>query len=46
MRRMSKPEMSPEEDQNVVSVARNIYPKFWVDPISCFGYKNIYVKKK
>jgi len=43
---MPKPEMSPKVSQNVVSVERNIYPKFWSDPISCWSYKNIYVKKK
>ena len=37
--------MSPKVSQDVVSVARNIYLKFWADPISCWGYKNICVKK-
>jgi len=46
IRRMPKPEMSPKVGQNVVSVARNIYPKFWPELISCWGYKNIYVRKK
>jgi len=41
-----KPKMSPKVGQNVVLVARNIYPRFWPDPISCWGYKNIYVKKE
>jgi len=37
IRRMPKREMSPKVGQDGVSVARNICPKFWTDPISCWA---------